>query len=321
MKRLIAPLTMIVADSIKAFFFMLAVISVTYADTNSFDESPEISTKYITGDLVSAEGGLQAEVLENTENSIEIGLFNQEDQITAILMWNVKSETGSVILNPDTEDEETLPIQITEQMNPENRMETLADGLRIMAVAPTSEPLSSEERKLRSANTKNSRVIKAASAPIINTEGFMYVNFDKFPIKYTKRLQDNVKNYLYGSVRSYTRVSGGSDERPVWIRFMAFNHSLAKWEVMGWLRVAPPFHLGIFDFAFAIPEPYDLDRTGNDLGTAAFSRQWLSKLPFPGAPSYPAYLRRYTADAWIGPGKHQRRTFMTTEHTVIDVPE
>ena len=129
---------------------MLAVASTTYADTNLVDESSDISTQYVAGDIVSTGGELQAEVLENIEDSIEIGLFNQEDQITAMLMWNVKANTGNVIVNLDTEDEQTLPIQISEHMNPENRMEILANGLLVMTTAQESEPLFTREIKAQS---------------------------------------------------------------------------------------------------------------------------------------------------------------------------
>ena len=201
----------IVADSIKAFFLMLAVASTTYADTNLVDESSDISTQYVAGDIVSTGGELQAEVLENIEDSIEIGLFNQEDQITAMLMWNVKANTGNVIVNLDTEDEQTLPIQISEHMNPENRMEILANGLLVMTTAQESEPLSPEKSKLRAASTSNMSVTQAVPLPVIVTDGYM----DYETPFYRGKLEDNHTKRLIGNLVSSTRISGGSDKRPV----------------------------------------------------------------------------------------------------------
>ncbi|MEE9412462.1 MAG: hypothetical protein V3V22_05355 [Methylococcales bacterium] len=319
MKRLIAPLEMIIKYSIKAFLFMIAATTAAYADTNSFDASSDIAMKYITGDTVSAEGGLQAEVLVNTEDNIEIGLFNQENQMTAMLMWDVKKESGKVILNLNTQDEKTLPVQITEQMNPNSRMQTLTSGLHIMAAATRPEPLASEEPEFRSTTTTtttHSRVTNAASLPVIVTWG--RIDPHQIPNGFEERLRDHVTKSLTGRLISYTRVSGGSDRRPVWVRFMAHNHSQRRWEVMGWLKVEP-HTLDVSRFSYTIPEPYDLDRNGNDLGKAKLSREY-DPHDWRDPNTYPAYVMRYAADAWSGPGKQQRTTFITTERAVLDKP-
>lgn len=271
---------------------MLVVTSVTYADTNSFD----VSTDYMVGDIVSVEGALQAELLTYTEDSIEIGLFNQEDQVTARLMWDVKAESGEVILNPDAEDEETLPMSVTEQMSPENRVETLANGLFRMAT-PKAESLSPEEPKLGLDISEEDSVTRKAS-PAVTTSGSMAPIPSRPapspPVYQGADLRDNVTRGLIGRAR-YNLADG--DTRHVWVRLMAYNNQLTRWEVMGWVLANGPNN----GFSFVIPELYDLDRIGNDLETAVHYVHYVFPKPNPRF----AYIRRFAADAWSAPGKRK----------------
>lgn len=130
---------------------------------------------------MSAEGTLQAEVLTNTEDSIEIGLFNQEDHVTAKLMWDVKAKTGNVILNLNTEDEKTVPMSASGAAeSPEKSMETLADGLFLMA-NQTDDPLSPEESEFKSGVSKDSKASKKVSRRAVTTSGWMVPHTSHIP--------------------------------------------------------------------------------------------------------------------------------------------
>jgi hypothetical protein len=284
---------MIIANSIKAFLFMLAVTSATYADTNSVDESSDISSQYIAGDIVSTEGEFQIEVLENTEDRIEIGLFNREDQITTMLIWDVKAESGNVMLNLDTEDEQTLPIQISKHMNPDNRMEALANGLLLME-AQTTESISPEEAKLEPDSTANVGVLARNASSAVTTSGWI-VPSDSQPNPSHPVHQgpgrDNVTRKLIGRAR-YNLADG--DTRHVWVRLLTRN-SDGKWKIMGWAHAKKPNNR----FSFAIPELYDIDRTSNDLNITNLSKiQGVAdnKIAY-------TFSREYAADAWSGDGK------------------
>jgi len=307
----------IIFNLIKGFSILLIATSTLYADTNTFDDS---SSLYNIGDIVSIEGEFQAEVLENNKDSIEIGLFNQEGLMTAMLIWDDKAKSANVILNPSTEDEKSLPVQISEHMSSENGMKTLADGLLVIATAQEPEPLSPEKSKLSATSANNISVTRAAPLPVIITKGHMT---DGDSGLHDNPLVDNHTEGLFGRLVSYTRVSGGSDNRPAWVRFMVYNHPLSKWDVMGWLKVEPLLtYFGISTyFRYTIPEPYDLDRTGNDLRIAqkdydyAFLPQGLAFANV----RYPVYTMKYAADAWSGPGK-KRTTFMQKTVTRHDYP-
>ncbi len=96
---------------------------------------------------------------------------------------------------------------------------------------------------------------------------------------------------------------------------MAYNHALTKWDVMGWLKVEPQTY-SWSHFTYTIPEPYDLDRTGNDLRIA---QKVYRAFPSVNLIRYPVYTMKYAADAWSGPGK-KRTTFMQETATVDDYP-
>ena len=222
MKRLIALHTMIIANSIKAFLLMLAVSSATYADTNSVDEPSDISTQYIAGDIVLTDGELQIEVLENTKDRIEIGIFDQENQITAMLTWDVKVGSGNVILNLDTEDEQTLPIQISKQMSPENRMEILADGLLLME-AHTSESILPEETASEpELDTKtNIGVIARNAISNVTTSGRMAPT-DASPNASHPFYQGISRVNLTRQLNGQARLDLANDDpyqRHIWVRF------------------------------------------------------------------------------------------------------
>ena len=296
MKRSIVPL-LIVTTIIKAFLIMLAVASPTYADTNSVDELSGINMQYIAGDIVSVEGEFQAEVLENTEDSIKVGLFNQEDQMTALLMWNVKTETGNVILNLDTEEEQTLPIQTSERMNPENRMEILVDGLLVME-AHTSESVLPEETELDSKSdmTTNIGVTTTKAISNVTTSGTI-VPTDSRPNSshpfYQGSGRDNVTRKLNGRAR-LDLADNNPYQRHIWVRLLTRN-SDDKWKIMGWAHANKPNN----GFSFTIPELYDVDRTSNDLNITNLTRiRGLAgnKIAY-------TFSRPYMADAWSGDGK------------------
>ncbi|MEE9425646.1 MAG: hypothetical protein V3V18_11830 [Methylococcales bacterium] len=309
MKRLIALPTMIITNSIKAFLLILAVSSATYADTNSVDESSDISTQYIAGDIVSTEGEIQIEVLENSEDRIEIGLFNQEDQITAMLIWDVKTESANVILNFDTENEQTLPIQISEHINPENRMEILADGLLLME-AHTSESILPEETESEpELDTKtNIGVIAKNAISNVTTSGRMAPT-DSRPNPshpfYQGSGRDNVTRQLNGRAR-LDLADDDPYQRHIWVRLLTRN-SDGKWKIMGWAHANKANN----GFNFTIPELYDVDRTSNDLNITNLERVRAiagNKIAY-------TYTRPYMADAWSGDG--MRTNFAWVELKVV----
>ena len=291
MKRLFAPLTIIATDLMKTILFTLTVASATYADTNSVD----ISTKYIAGDIVSTEGDLQIEVLENKKDRIEIGLFNQEDQMTALLEWDVKTETGNVILNYDTEDEQTLSIQISEHMNPENRMKILANGLFLME-EHSDESILSDEAELGLEPTTNSGVVTKRAISNVTTSGRMRPTrastYPSHPF-YRGLSFDNVTRKLIGRAR-LDLANDDPYQRHIWVRLLT-RISDGKWKIMGWAHANKPNN----GFSFVIPELYDLDNTSNDLNSTTLTS--IQKLDGKKAYSY-IFSRQYMADAWSGDG-------------------
>ncbi|MEE9355684.1 MAG: hypothetical protein V3U75_08865 [Methylococcaceae bacterium] len=316
MKRLFTPLTMIATDSMKAILFTLTVISATYADTNSVD----ISTKYIVGDIVSTEGDLQIEVLENTEDRIEIGLFNQEDQMTAMLIWDVKTETGNVILNLDTEDEKTLPMLVTKQMNPGNRMETLADGLMLMAAQITEpflpefpenldfEPVITKDSRIATrAITTSGSMVPTLSQPDLSSGAGFYLDRDSTVNGHIANTNTSNITRIFNITRKFNGRArynlADGDQHPVWVRFLAYNNPLAKWDIMGGVLADKPNNR----FSFTIPEPYDMDGVGGDFNFAALIDK---RTPF--IFTEWTYRKSYAADAWsLGSPPNRKRVIFT----------
>jgi len=282
----------ILFNLIEGLSILLIATSTLYAGTNTFDDS---SGLYSIGDIVSIEGEFQAEVLKNNKDSIEIGLIDQEDQIIAMLMWNVKAKFGKVILNFNTEDEKTLPIQISEHMNPENRIEALADGLLLME-AQTTEPISSEETELEPEPdpTANASVLARRASPAVTTSGWIVPSDSQpnpsHPVHQSPG-RDNVTRKLIGRAR-YNLADGNT--RHVWVRLLTRNDD-GKWKIMGWAHAKKPNNR----FSFTIPELYDVDRTSNDLNITNLSKiQGVAdnKIAY-------TFSREYAADAWSGDGK------------------
>jgi len=305
---------------IKGFSILLITTSTLYADTNTFDDSSGITEQYNVGDIISEKGDFQTEVLTNTKDSIEIGLINQTGQVIAMLSWEIKAESGSVILNLDTEDETSLPLQITEQTNSENHIEALAKGLYIMNSQTNKAP--PEEQELKSDDT----TIISHSKRAITTTGTL-IPSASFPSltenHYEASIRENITRKLNGfAVYNLTSINSNF----VWVRLLAHNYATGTWEVLGWtLANRPePSH----NYSFTIPEEYDMDLTGNDLQTASISKIEIDRLSVAAGNDREiittSYSRRFVADAWTdsGPGKLGTRTnFKWAELTVKVVEE
>lgn len=301
----------VITNLIKVLSFLLIASTVTYADTNPFDESSDRSMEYLIGDIISVEEGLQAEVLANTEDSIEIGLFNQENQVTATLMWDIKAGSGSARLNINREDEKTLPMSVSEQMSSENRMETLAEGLFLMA-AQTSESHLPEESDFKSSVSK----INNKASRAVTTSGWMVPYTSHIPpydttwnVARYKGQPNSHPNYYGGRYSKINRRIEGrarynlpnGDTNHVWVRLLAqtvdllsSDISTAKWEVMGWVLADGSNNR----FTFMIPEDYDLDSgdTLTAINSVHNNLVWTSRV--------------FAADAWSESKKRTSFTWM-----------
>jgi hypothetical protein len=304
MKRLKTLLSMIVVDTIKTVFLMLAFVSV--ANANSFD----ISTNYFAGDIVSVDGEFQAEVLKNTEDSIEIGLINQEDQRVAMAIWDLKEGYGYVVLDLDAEDEKIVPIQIAEQMNSGNRIEILADGLLTVMEAQMAESLLSEQVETELSAAEDDTLMKRSA---ISTTGTM------IPTDASLVSAVNGGNIYEGPLRdsNATRKLNGfaiydlpNPNGPfVHVRFLAYDYLANKWEQIGWSFANRPPGRG---YSFTIPDGYDMDL--NDLDTANVTDITIEDVPVDHQVVTTTYARKFVADAWSAPGV--RTNFITAEVTV-----
>jgi hypothetical protein len=298
MKCLKILLSTIITDSIKAVFLMLVTVSV--ANANSFDTN----TKYFSGDIISVDGEFQAEALKNTEDSIEIGLINQENQRVAMAIWDLKEKYGYVVLNLDTEDEKIVPIQIAEQMNLDRRMEALADGLFVME-SQTEESNLSEQVDMELDATDADMLTKRASsvsANAVSTKGEMIPSDTTLVTGvhgeslYEGPLRDGSATRKLNGFAIYNLPNPNADF--VWVRFLAYDYSANKWEQIGWeLANGPaPSH----GFSFTIPDQYDMDL--NDLDTASVNDISTEDVPVDHQVVTTTYTRKFAADAWSAPG-------------------
>lgn len=287
-------LKVVLVNSIKVFFLMLIATPQIHADTNSLEDASGVVTEYIVGDIVYEDEAFQAEILTNTDDYIEIGLFNQEDQITAMLRWNVKTRSGQVTLNFDTEEEQTLPMSVSTNIDSENRIEMIVDGLLLMA-ADTTE---SEESEFEEDTAKNRTAIGKASS-VVTTTGWLVPR------------DSNGTRRLFGRAR-YNLPDG--DTHHVWVRLMAYNYSSKKWVVMKGIFANEPNNR----FTYVIPDNYDLD--GDDLKNANvidikkhLGSVHVGNQIIPADVITTTYARKYVADAWSAPNK--RTNFATATIT------
>ncbi|MEE9355870.1 MAG: hypothetical protein V3U75_09815 [Methylococcaceae bacterium] len=161
-----------------------------------------------------------------------------------------------------------------------------------------SEPRPPEETEFGPDFTKKEGKATSKASPAISTSGSMVPTpsrpIPSAPFYQGADLRDNLTRRLIGRAR-YNLPDG--DTRHVWVRFMAYNNQLTRWEVMGGVLANGPNN----GFSFVIPELYDLDRIGNDLETAVHYVHYVFPKPNPRF----AYSRRFAADAWSAPGKRK----------------
>ncbi|MEE9336601.1 MAG: hypothetical protein V3U87_00845 [Methylococcaceae bacterium] len=224
-----------------------------------------------------------------------------------MLTWDVKAGSGNVILNLDTEDEQTLPIQISEQMNPENRMEILANGLQLME-AHTYESILPNEAEFEPDTTTNIGVIAKKGISNVTTSGRMTPT-DASPNPSHPFYQGTSRINITRKLNGRARLNLAEDnpyQRHIWVRLLTRNSNL-KWKIMGWAHANKSNN----GFNFVIPEPYDQDLTGNDYKTTNITDVQKTG-PFPfihpnGTVSVfdritTTYSRPFMADAWSGDG-------------------